>query len=572
MPLLNSPALQNVLEMKEVVEKQQQIKDVEVIYYKNVFTDKLVVPNEQKASSILPTEVPQGKPGMTSTLNSAWQTVAQVKQDIESQWYPKELGCDAVQNRQHVRCSDSSHLKVGELEEGLTVIHDEVAQSETETPIKERTVENADTQTNVPTLEEKSVDEFTEEVKGVNHKLNEDLNVLKKENTDMNELSQGEVHTLNEQLSCLNERCTVLEQKKEQLSLEVQRVQKAASDLQFEKENLVTDIQSSEAQLKVSTYKQKCLQEELEALQEWKQKVLEDVATLETQKEGSQVELHSLRGSVRELQNHIETLEGERRALKDAAENAKHSQRQLQQELEQAHSEKSVLQNQVEHLQNTAAELNKEKIYLQGKLKQWESPSADKEVPTDCLQQRGLHDDLLPTNNHQQDLLNQHQELEMTNNTWSTTTQLPNDLAEPENQEMDADCEPESLTNDGVAVTGQQMVDHLVEKVEQDQTETSQRSNYSSQLPDASARLNPAELAMKINPAELAARIRRSRQFRHHLSVAFDETEYEPYGLPDVVQKGFADIPSGSFCPHVLRRGILNSAFCPQQQEEGLPD
>ncbi|XP_053133591.1 uncharacterized protein LOC128337063 [Hemicordylus capensis] len=43
-------------------------------------------------------------------------------------------------------------------------------------------------------------------------------------------------------------------------------------------------------------------------------------------------------------------------------------------------------------------------------------------------------------------------------------------------------------------------------------------------------------------------------------SVAFDDTQYEPYGLPEVVMKGFADIPSGPSCPHVLRRGILGSA------------
>ncbi|XP_062821244.1 centromere protein F isoform X2 [Anolis carolinensis] len=47
---------------------------------------------------------------------------------------------------------------------------------------------------------------------------------------------------------------------------------------------------------------------------------------------------------------------------------------------------------------------------------------------------------------------------------------------------------------------------------------------------------------------------------RERVSVAFDDTQYEPYGLPEVVMKGFADIPSGPSCPYVLRRGILGSA------------
>ncbi|KAI3351653.1 hypothetical protein L3Q82_020496, partial [Scortum barcoo] len=53
------------------------------------------------------------------------------------------------------------------------------------------------------------------------------------------------------------------------------------------------------------------------------------------------------------------------------------------------------------------------------------------------------------------------------------------------------------------------------------------------------------------DPARLAERIRRNRT---QLSAAFDDTEYEPYGLPEVVMKGFADIPSGPSCPYIVRR------------------
>ncbi|XP_008418678.1 centromere protein F [Poecilia reticulata] len=58
------------------------------------------------------------------------------------------------------------------------------------------------------------------------------------------------------------------------------------------------------------------------------------------------------------------------------------------------------------------------------------------------------------------------------------------------------------------------------------------------------------------DPARLAERIRRSRT---QLSAAFDDTEYEPYGLPEVVMKGFADIPTGTSCPYIVRRGLLGT-------------
>ncbi|XP_017263922.1 centromere protein F isoform X2 [Kryptolebias marmoratus] len=67
------------------------------------------------------------------------------------------------------------------------------------------------------------------------------------------------------------------------------------------------------------------------------------------------------------------------------------------------------------------------------------------------------------------------------------------------------------------------------------------------------------------DPARLAERIRRNRT---QLSAAFDDTEYEPYGLPEVVMKGFADIPSGPSCPYIVRRGLLGTAAVPMSQKE----
>ncbi|KAL0973884.1 hypothetical protein UPYG_G00212390 [Umbra pygmaea] len=65
------------------------------------------------------------------------------------------------------------------------------------------------------------------------------------------------------------------------------------------------------------------------------------------------------------------------------------------------------------------------------------------------------------------------------------------------------------------------------------------------------------------DPARLAERIRRNRS---QMSAAFDDTEYEPYGLPEVVMKGFADIPSGPACPYIVRRGLLGTAAMPLPQ------
>ncbi|CAM4584687.1 unnamed protein product [Lepidochelys olivacea] len=62
------------------------------------------------------------------------------------------------------------------------------------------------------------------------------------------------------------------------------------------------------------------------------------------------------------------------------------------------------------------------------------------------------------------------------------------------------------------------------------------------------------------------------QQHRELISAAFDHTQYEPYGLPEVVMKGFADIPSGPFCPYVLRRGLLGSTPLAQLAPKAEPE
>ncbi|XP_061756185.1 centromere protein F [Nerophis ophidion] len=71
------------------------------------------------------------------------------------------------------------------------------------------------------------------------------------------------------------------------------------------------------------------------------------------------------------------------------------------------------------------------------------------------------------------------------------------------------------------------------------------------------------------DPVRLAERIRRNRT---QLSAAFDDTEYEPYGLPEVVMKGFADIPTGPSCPYIVRRGLLGTTVVPVTQKEMNPE
>ncbi|XP_034036763.1 centromere protein F isoform X4 [Thalassophryne amazonica] len=73
-------------------------------------------------------------------------------------------------------------------------------------------------------------------------------------------------------------------------------------------------------------------------------------------------------------------------------------------------------------------------------------------------------------------------------------------------------------------------------------------------------------------PADLACLAERIRRNRTQLSAAFDDTEYELYGLPEDVMKGFASIPSDPACPYIVRRALLGTAVVPIPQKETVEE
>ncbi|XP_077388721.1 uncharacterized protein LOC144026079 [Festucalex cinctus] len=98
---------------------------------------------------------------------------------------------------------------------------------------------------------------------------------------------------------------------------------------------------------------------------------------------------------------------------------------------------------------------------------------------------------------------------------------------------------------------------HVAQAAQSVGRETSDKMLFSTSFP------------IPADPVRLAERIRRNRT---QLSAAFDDTEYEPYGLPEVVMKGFADIPTGPSCPYIVRRGLLGTAVVPVTQKVANPE
>ncbi|XP_037751653.1 centromere protein F isoform X1 [Chelonia mydas] len=63
-------------------------------------------------------------------------------------------------------------------------------------------------------------------------------------------------------------------------------------------------------------------------------------------------------------------------------------------------------------------------------------------------------------------------------------------------------------------------------------------------------------------PETLSKKMKKGAFYQH--SLTHENTEYEPDGLPEVVKKGFADIPVEKISPYVLRRTTLNLRTSPR--------
>uniref|UniRef100_A0A4W5KU31 Si:dkeyp-115e12.6 n=1 Tax=Hucho hucho TaxID=62062 RepID=A0A4W5KU31_9TELE len=128
-----------------------------------------------------------------------------------------------------------------------------------------------------------------------------------------------------------------------------------------------------------------------------------------------------------------------------------------------------------------------------------------------------------------------------------------------------------SQTEEGRATGALPETHHVYTQTEKEEEEENHEEPTESppvspvQMSEGDRMLFSGSFPIPADPARLAERIRRNRT---QMSAAYDDTEYEPYGLPEVVMKGFADIPSGLGCPYIVRRGLLGTAAMPRPQRD----
>lgn len=71
-------------------------------------------------------------------------------------------------------------------------------------------------------------------------------------------------------------------------------------------------------------------------------------------------------------------------------------------------------------------------------------------------------------------------------------------------------------------------------------------------------------------PETFSKKSRKSVSNSAHPAEDEEETEFEPEGLPEIVKKGFADIPTGKTSPYILRRTTMATRTSPRLAAQKL--
>ncbi|XP_066217845.1 centromere protein F [Saccopteryx leptura] len=115
-------------------------------------------------------------------------------------------------------------------------------------------------------------------------------------------------------------------------------------------------------------------------------------------------------------------------------------------------------------------------------------------------------------------------------------------------------------------VLGSSLVPSATEKVSPGQSKApgKRQRRRSSGIREAKAGRAPS------TPESFPKRSRKAVRSGLHPAEDVEDTEFEPEGLPEVVKKGFADIPTGKTSPYVLRRTTMATRTSPRLAAQKL--
>ncbi|XP_006772996.1 PREDICTED: centromere protein F isoform X1 [Myotis davidii] len=388
--------------------------------------------------------------------------------------------------------------------------------------------------------------------------LQREIHTMMQKMTGLEAEVSGEKHRLTEELNLMSEEIKNSKGQLKEFMLENSELKRSLDCLQKDQmekqEKMREEIAGYQLQLQEAEKKHQTLlldtnkQHEME-IQTYREKLASKEACLSSQK----VEIDLLKSSKEELNSSLKAATERLEELKRTkADNLKYAS-QLKKEMERAQGKIKLLIKSCKQLEEEKELLQKELSRLEdaSREKQNSGPVVDANVDELKAEVKELKETLEEKSKEADEYLDKYcallisyEKLERAKEMLETQQSQPNVRSSPS---------PKSV------VPGSSPVPSVTEK-----QKSSGQSKGSGKRQRNSGIWEDGGGAAPSTPDSFPKRSRKAVRSGAHPAEDAEDTEFELEGLPEVVKKGFADIPTGKTSPYVLRRTTMATRTSPR--------
>ncbi|XP_048665344.1 centromere protein F isoform X1 [Marmota marmota marmota] len=306
----------------------------------------------------------------------------------------------------------------------------------------------------------------------------------------------------------------------------------------------------------------KDLESELELTKREKMSFVEKVNTMTVKETELQREMHEMVQKTTELKK--EFSEEKSRLTEELKKDHLKYVNQLKKENEHAQGKIKLLLKSCKQLEEEKKTLQKELSQLEAALKQKTGNVVEAKVDELMTELKELKETLEEKTKEADEYLDKYCSLLISHeNLEKAKEMLEAQVASLSLQQSKRDLRSSPLLTS--PVPGPSSVSSVREKKSSSgQNKASGKRQRSSGIWENGGGLTPS------TPEMFPKKIRKTSKSGVQPAEDEEETEYEPEGLPEVVKKGFADIPTGKISPYVLRRTTMATRTSPRLAAQKL--
>uniref|UniRef100_A0A8C6FMA6 Centromere protein F n=1 Tax=Moschus moschiferus TaxID=68415 RepID=A0A8C6FMA6_MOSMO len=400
--------------------------------------------------------------------------------------------------------------------------------------------------------------------------LQKEMHAMIQKTAELKEEFSGEKNRLTEELNLMLEEVKSSKGQLKELMLENSELKKSLDcvhkDHMEEQGKMRGEIAEYQLRLQEAENKHQALlldtnkQHEME-IQTYREKLTSKEECLSSQK----VEIDLLKSSKEELNNSLKaTTEILEELKKTKVENLKHADK-LKKDNDRAQSKIKLLMKSCKQLEEEKVLLQKELSHLEAAREKWRADTiVDANVDELITEMKELKETLEEKTKEADEYLDKYCSLLISHEKLEKAREmLETQVARLSSQQSKLNLWSSPLVN-SVAPGPSPVPSATERKLPSSQNKSSGKRQRSSGIREDGGETTPS------TPETFSKKSRKAIKSGTHPVEDAEDAEFEPEGLPEVVKRGFADIPTGKTSPYILRRTTMATRTSPRLAAQKL--